>query len=153
MFRLSRHLHLSWVRLIQSTPSHLISLRSILKLFFHQSLGLPNVLLPSSVITKTFYTFFFFPICFTFRCRLDLIILPSNAVGVQVMKLYASFSSFMLGADTFHSTLLSNTLNLCSSLMREQVCYPHKTNEVVIPYVLIFTFADIKSEHKRFWTE
>jgi hypothetical protein len=138
-------------RLIHSTPSHLISLRSILMLFFHQRLGLPNSLFPSSVITKTSYAFFFFPVCVTFRCRLDLITLLRNDVGVQVMQLYAFFSSF--SPVTFHSTLLSNTLNLCSSLARDQVWHPHKTNKVVIPYVLIFTFVDVKREDKRFCTE
>jgi hypothetical protein len=70
---------------------------------------------------KTFYAFSFFPVCVTFRCRLDLITLLRNAVGVQVMQLYAFFFSFMLGTNTFHSILLSNTLNLCSSLARDQV--------------------------------
>ena len=97
--------------------------------------------------------FFFFLVCVTFRCLVDLITLLLNAVGVQVMKLHVFFSSFMLDTNTFHSLLLSNTLSLCSSLLRDHIRHSHKTNEVLIPYVLIFTFADIKREDKRFWTE
>jgi hypothetical protein len=52
----------SVARLIQYTPSHLISLWSILTLSFHLCLGLQNGLFPTSFPTKTSYEFLFFPI-------------------------------------------------------------------------------------------
>jgi hypothetical protein len=45
MFTRALHWSLSWARSIQSTPSHLISLRSILILSTHLRLGLPSGLL------------------------------------------------------------------------------------------------------------
>lgn len=53
---------LLWARLIQSTPSNLVSLRSILTLCFHLWLGLQNCLIPSDFPSKPVYTFFIFPI-------------------------------------------------------------------------------------------
>ena len=51
-----RHLSLSWGNPIQSTYPHPTSWRSILILFTHLRLGLPNGLFHSGFPTKTLYT-------------------------------------------------------------------------------------------------
>jgi hypothetical protein len=60
MFTRALHSSLSWASSIQSTPSHPISLRSILILFTHLRLGLPSGLFPSpynlcSTLDKKFW--------------------------------------------------------------------------------------------------
>ena len=51
-----RHLSLSWANSIQSTPPHPTSWRSILILYPHLRLGLPNGLFTSRFPTKSLYT-------------------------------------------------------------------------------------------------
>ena len=51
-----RHLSLSWASLIQSIYPHPTSWRSVLILYTHLRLGLPNGLFPSGFPTKTLYT-------------------------------------------------------------------------------------------------
>jgi hypothetical protein len=53
----ARHLILFWASLIQSTPSHRISLRAILILSSHLRVWLPDVLFPSGFPNTIFYTF------------------------------------------------------------------------------------------------
>jgi hypothetical protein len=57
MFTTARQQFLSWARWIQSTPPHLISLRSILKLCSHLSLDLQIFLFLSEFPTKILYAF------------------------------------------------------------------------------------------------
>jgi len=61
VFTRSHHLPLSWATLIQSTPSHPISLRSILILFSHLHLELLSGLCPSGFLTKILYAFLMSP--------------------------------------------------------------------------------------------
>jgi hypothetical protein len=61
MFTRALHWSLSWARSIQSTPSHPISLRSILILSTHLRLGLPNGLLPYGFPNNILYAFLFSP--------------------------------------------------------------------------------------------
>jgi hypothetical protein len=69
---------LAFATLIQSIPSQLISLRSILILSTHLRLCLPSGLFPSGFHTNIIYTFLFSPIraaCPAHLILLDLIIL------------------------------------------------------------------------------
>ena len=52
---------MSWASWIELTPSHPISLISLLILPFHICLGLPSALFSSGPPTKTLYVFMFFP--------------------------------------------------------------------------------------------
>jgi len=62
-FTRSRHWSLSWARWIQSTPSHPISLGSIL-MSSRLRLGLPSELFPSDLTAKIFYAFLISPACY-----------------------------------------------------------------------------------------
>jgi hypothetical protein len=61
VFTTALHWSLSWARVIQSTPSHPISLRSILILSTHLRLGLPSGLLPSGFPSNILFAFLFSP--------------------------------------------------------------------------------------------
>jgi len=57
----AHNLSLLWARWIQSTPSHPLSLRSILTISWYLRLGLPSGLLPSDFQTKILYAFLISP--------------------------------------------------------------------------------------------
>ena len=78
-FRSDRHLSLSWARSIHFLPPHTTSWRSILILYSHLRLGLPNGLIPSGLQPKH-STFTYIPLLYPIRTiypthliRLDLI--------------------------------------------------------------------------------
>jgi hypothetical protein len=56
-----RDWYISYDKLIQSTPSHLTSLRSVLILSSHLRQGIPNSLFPFGFPTKTLYEFLICP--------------------------------------------------------------------------------------------
>jgi hypothetical protein len=62
---------------------------------------------------------------------------------------------FFFCPNILFSTLFSNTLNLCSSLnVRDQVWQPYRTTgNIIVLYILIFTFFYNRREDKKFWTE
>jgi hypothetical protein len=62
VFKRVRHLLLSWARYIQSTSSHLITLRSILMLPSNLRLDLAISLYPSGFPTEILYTFLISPV-------------------------------------------------------------------------------------------
>ena len=72
-FTITRHLSLSWASSSQSMPPYPTSLRFILILSSHLSLGLPSGLFPSGFPTKTLYTPLLSPIRAT--CPAHLILL------------------------------------------------------------------------------
>jgi hypothetical protein len=61
----------------------------------------------------------------------------------------------LLDPNILFSTLLSNTLSLCSPLnIREQVSHPYRTTgKIIVLYILMFTFFDKRREDKMFWNE
>jgi len=69
--------------------------------------------------------------------------------------LHSPVTSSLLSPNILLSTLLSNNLSVCSSLsVSDQVSDPHKTTgKIIVLYILIFLFLDIKLEDKRFCTK
>jgi hypothetical protein len=66
--------------------------------------------------------------------------------------LHSPVASSLLGPNILLSTLLSNTLSLCSYLsVRYQVSHPYKTTgKIIVLYLLNFVFLDSNLEGKRF---
>jgi hypothetical protein len=64
-------------------------------------------------------------------------------------------TSYLFGQNILLSTLISNTLCLCSSLyVRDQVSHPYKTTgKTVVLYIIIFMFLDGRRENRRLLTE
>jgi hypothetical protein len=111
-FTRARHWSLSWARWIQFTPSHPISLRSILLLSSHLRLGLPSGLFLSCFPTKILYAFHTSSLW--------------NFIQPPV-------TSSLLGPNILLNTLFSNILSLCSSLnVTDQVPHPYKTKGEII---------------------
>jgi len=69
--------------------------------------------------------------------------------------LHSPVTSSLLGSNIFLNTLFLNTLSLCSSLnVSDQVSHPYKAiGKVIVLYILIFIYLDIKILGKRFCTE
>jgi hypothetical protein len=82
VFTRARHWSRPWAKWILSIPPHPISLRSILTLFCHLRLGLPNGLFSSGFPTKTLYEFIFAPMRAT--CPAHLILLGLTILIVFV---------------------------------------------------------------------
>jgi hypothetical protein len=82
VFTRALHWSLSWARSIQSTPSHPISLRSILILSIQLRLGLPSGLFPSGFPTNILYAFLVSHIRAT--CPAHLILLPPTTPIIKI---------------------------------------------------------------------
>jgi hypothetical protein len=116
VFTRAYHWSLSCTKCIQSTPSHPISLRSILILSFNLHLGFP---------IKILYAFLFhacYMSCTSHSCWYLIALM-------QVMQFSPASCHFHpLRSKYSLSTLFSYTLNLSSSLsVRDQVSHPYKT--------------------------
>jgi len=88
VFTRAHHCSLSWARCIQSTNSHHISLRSILILFSHLRLGLPNSLFPSGFLTKILYAFQIYPMRTVRPAHLILLDLITLIIFGEAYKSY-----------------------------------------------------------------
>ena len=136
-----RHLSLSWASPIQSIYPHPTSWRSIL-ISTHLRLGLPSGLFPYGLPTKTLYTPLSSPIratCPTHLILLDFI--TRTILGEEYRSfssslcnlLHSPVPSSLLGPNTLHNTLFSNTLSFLSSLnVSDQVSHPYKTTGKII---------------------
>jgi hypothetical protein len=153
---LTRALHwsLSWARLIQSMPPHLILLRSIL-IFCHDwfFLALTFLLAPT-------------PKSCMHSASSDARYIPCpshfNYIWrVQVMKLFVT--QFSLSSYHFISLrskyspqhpVLKRPKPVFLPKVRDEVSHPFKaTDKIISLYVPIFTFSDSRREDRRFQTE
>ena len=127
----------------------LTSSRSILILCSHLHLGLTSDPLPLDSPTKTLYMPPHSPICPAHLILHHFI--TWTMLSEQYRSLSSSLCSFLhspvtltlLGPNILLSTLLSNTLSLCSSLnVSDQVSHPYKTTrKITVLYILIFNFC------------
>jgi hypothetical protein len=154
------HWSLFWTRSVQSIPSY----HPILILSTHLRLCLASGFFPSGLPTNILYAFLFYPIrttCPGHLILLDLIIIiilggEYNLWSFSLLSfLQTSVFSSLFDRNILLSTLVSNTLSLCSSLnVRDQVSHPYKnTWKIIILNILIFLFLASRREDKRFWTE
>jgi hypothetical protein len=69
--------------------------------------------------------------------------------------LHSPVTSSLLGPNIFLNTLFLNTFSLCFSLnVSDQVSHPYKAiSKVIVLYILVFIYLDIKILGKRFCTE
>jgi hypothetical protein len=125
----------TWTKLIQSTPSHPISLRSILILPSHLRLGLPTCLFPSGYPTQILYAFVISPMCATCPTPSILLELITLIILVEAYKLWRPSlcsllqphaTSSLLGLNILHSHC-SQTPSVCVLLLVcETKFYIHK---------------------------
>jgi len=152
-------------RSIQSIPQHPTSWRSILILSYHLRLGLQSGLFPSGFTTKTLYAPLLSPMhaaCHAHHAHLILVMITRTILFEQYRSLNSSIYRFLhsavssshLGQNILFNTLFSNTLSLRSSLnVSDQVSHPYNTCKIIVLYILIFKFLDIKLEDTIFCTK
>jgi len=159
-FKNTHHLSLSWASSIPSISSHPTSWRSILILSSHLRLGLPSGPFPSCFPTKTLNMPLLFPIRATWTAHhFILYFITRTALDEECRSLSSSLCSFihcpgtscLLGPNILLCTLFSNTLNLRSFLtISDQVLHPYKTTgRIIVLYILILKFLDIKLEERK----
>jgi hypothetical protein len=116
---------LSRARLMQSTPSHPIYIRSVLILSFNLRLRLCTGLSTSGFSRQN-------PVCIPLPSMRATC--PPNLTLLDLIILF------------------SNTLILCSSLnITDQVSHTYKTTDrIIVLYILIFTFLDSRRKDKGY---
>jgi hypothetical protein len=90
VFRRTCHRFLSWARWIQSTPSHPVSLRSILILSSYLSQTLPSGFFPSGLKTKIMYAFIISPMHFSWFSHPVYLYLIILMIFGEYYKLWSS---------------------------------------------------------------
>ena len=154
------HLSLSWPRSIQSIPpSHPTYGISVLILSSRLRLGLPSGHFPSGFPTKTLYTPLLSPIRATCPAHFILLDFITRTIFDEQYRslssslcslLHSSVTPSLLGPNIPVSTLLSNTLSLCSSLnVSDHVSHPYKTTGAIVVHT--FTQNIIPSIHRKRW--
>jgi hypothetical protein len=109
VFTAAHHWSVYWARCIQFTPSHSVSLRSILMLSSDLHSGLPSRLFPSGFPTKVLYRVFTFPMHATCPTHLILDLVILIILG-KAYKLWISSSCSLLQLPTTSSLLGPNIL-------------------------------------------
>jgi hypothetical protein len=130
---------LSQISLVRSPKSHFW--RSILILSSHLRLGLPNGLFPSCIPTRILRELLlsrhtcYMPRLSLFFCPNPLIVFSEEYRSLSsslCSLLYSPVTLSLLVTNMFLSTLFSNILSVCSSLIvTGQVSHPYQTTGII----------------------
>ena len=132
-FTSARHLSLSWAILIQSTPPHPTSWRSILILSSHLRLGLQSGLFPSGFPTKTLYTSLLSPKRATCPAHLILLdFITRKILGAEYGSISYPLCSFLHSLVT--SSLLSPNILLNTHSHSKPVNHRHPILNVIYEF-------------------
>lgn len=133
-----------WVRWIQSTSPHNVSVTCIWLWASNQASHYSNALFPSEFPTKTLYVCLLNPTWA--RCSVHFILLDF-IILIQIINLLISPSS-LLGPIILLSTLFSTTFSQCLSFnMKDQVTHTCRSaGKIIALCTLMLTFLDSKRE-------
>ena len=135
VFTIARHWSLPWARLIVTTPSHAVSLRNILILYYHVRPCFASGVLPWGFPPK-FYTHFP-PICATLPTLLTVLHVSKKLWSPSFRcLLQCDVISILFGSNIFLKVLRSNCLVCVLPSVRGTKLH------VVILYTFICTVAD-----------
>jgi hypothetical protein len=130
------------------TPSHTISLRSILILSSHLRLRVPGGLFLSRFITEILYACYMPPAILS--SLFGEVYKSSRSSLCNILQ--PSATSFLLGTNVLFIRLYSYTTIPCSShSVRDQVPHPYETGGIIMAlYTLIFLFLERREEDRTF---